>query len=539
MAQRQTLHDTYLQRYNLKKIRHGTLLELIDYRDEIEGGLEPNPEAIWAFVGVGPGEWPTNDNPAVCVETLRDDCLSILDRFVRDAEDMVSVKQADVFEDDARVELIPTCYMIDDDPGGNGTFYYDLMATGHGGKRTIGAFFENLQPGTFKGKRSFWLWLSVMKNSDWFMLRFKTEYQLANEAVRAQVGDWTVSSLMPRSALGWIISRDIKLLKHHIEPLLQKKGLVIQELKPWLEVDAKTGHTIRQYTRLGQTDRFLALLDLFRKGDMEGTSRPTLRIVFEIEVSGGPEKPSIPVIEYDYRRTGTVAFDQFIPQRKALYKPISIDLHKPHSAPICDPGKGHMPMIYMCVKRSPDDVCMLVPAREINGTWTGSYTQGQPAPLTSSPITPIELRTADDKPIEENVLEVLDEEETPPIVPNLTFLPWKPPSFFPEQSNYPVHLAVRLVNLLPTSWNTQHLQLPPDITLTVKGTWRWALWILPQKHAGVMRVKEHDLHIYLDEKQVKRGNRKMFLEAHLLPRKEDKSGYKPYGIVGKSLSANL
>ncbi|KAM3423812.1 hypothetical protein BST61_g1212 [Cercospora zeina] len=469
MAQRRTLHDQYLERYNLSKVQHGNTVELNAYRNLIEGGLEPNKDTVWVFVGVGPGEWPTKEHPAVCVETFRDDCISLLDRFVRDVEDTIEVKKGRAFGENARVELIPACFMKGDNPDGNGTFYYDLMATGHDGKKTVGDFFDSVGPGQWTGKRSFWIWISLVKNSDWFTLRLKTEYQLANEAVRAQVGEWIASSLMPRSGLEHIISRDIQMVRYHVGPSLQKKGLVTKGLKIWFEVDSKPGHTSRQYTRSTQMDRFLALLDLFRDGDMKGTRRPTMRIVFEIEVSGEPAQPNPtnPAIGYAHRRTGTVAFDEFIPQRKALYKPISIDLHKPHSATDCNPGKGHLPMIYMCVTRSPDDVCMLVPARQINGAWTGSYVEGQPAPLTTSPITPIELRTADDDPIEENVLEVLDEETEPPDVPNLTFLPWKPRNFFSEKSDYPVHLAVRLVNLLPPSWNTQHLQLPPDIMLTV------------------------------------------------------------------------
>lgn len=54
-----------------------------------------------------------------------------------------------------------------------------------------------------------------------------------------------------------------------------------------------------------------------------------------------------------------------------------------------------------------------------------------------------------------------------------------------------------------------------------------------------MHRKVHSLDVYLNEQEVRRGNRRIYLEAHLLPRKEDKTGYKPYGVVVKSVSLDV
>ncbi|GIZ36733.1 hypothetical protein CKM354_000020000 [Cercospora kikuchii] len=244
----------------------------------------------------------------------------------------------------------------------------------------------------------------------------------------------------------------------------------VKEIRTWVEVASKTGQLSRQYSRLGQGGRFFTVTDLFLEEDHKSCKRPTLHVVFELELSKD-EKPTR-IFSLDdprqYERTGTVDPSQFSPQRQILYAPISLDINRSHSAIDRKAEEGHSSMIFTCVKAAPSGMAILVPARCVNGIWTGHYSRGQITPDPDSLKTSNELRTAGDIVIKEILQETLDEQTQPlPGLPSLSLLSWNPPNFFPDQSHYPIYLAVRLVNLLPSSWGIENLALPPDISLTV------------------------------------------------------------------------
>ncbi|PPJ50066.1 hypothetical protein CBER1_05079 [Cercospora berteroae] len=471
MAVANTLHNRYPgKRYSVAKYNTGKTTEFEGYRGFLEASSQKD-DLLCVFAGVDPDEWPTEEPPALFITTDRNEPISVLDAFVRDAEAMIEARQTTDFETGARVELIPTCTIKNGSLKGRAALYYDIMATKEHPPRRLQDFFELLQPGHHTGKRSFWIWMTVRKDFDhWTTLAIKTDYQLATEMTRAQIGSWIVSYGSAYIGLRHIVTQDLELLRRHAEPSLLRVGLHVKEIRTWVEVASKTGQLSRQYSRLGQGGRFFTVTDWFLEEDHKSCKRPTLHVVFELELCKDPKPARILSLDdpRGYQRTGTVGLDQFSPQRQMLYTPISLHINISHRAINRKPERGHFPMIFTCVKCSPFGMAILVPTRNINGIWTGYYTRGQLTPNPDSLKISNELRTAGDIVIMESLRETLDKPIEPvPGLPSLSLLSWNPTNFFPNQSYYPVHLAVRLVNLLPSSWNLEYLALPPDITLTV------------------------------------------------------------------------
>ncbi|CAK1360748.1 unnamed protein product [Cercospora beticola] len=148
MALANTLHNRYAgQRYDIARIHTGNALEFESYRNLFEASSSQKDDLLCVFAGIDPGEWPNKDPPAMYIETSRNDPISVLDTFVRDAEALIEAQQTTAFETGARVELIPTCFIKDGSQKGRAALYYDVMTSGPHSPRRIEDFFEMLQPG--------------------------------------------------------------------------------------------------------------------------------------------------------------------------------------------------------------------------------------------------------------------------------------------------------------------------------------------------------------------------------------------------------
>ena len=421
-------------------------------------------------------------------------------------------------------------------------------------------------------------------------VQISVEYQLAGASTRKHGATWNVSPHDTISDLWLAAQKTTDYLLPTLNALLDASKEVPSRLKSahcWLETDQDNDSRnplLNHYVRLDQQGhyRFQTIGDLFRPEELLAPNKPILHIIIACEAEAGVEDTHATLrigflssdVSERYQRTGTVALDQFQSAVQKLFKPIELVIGEPESTtkPI-DTLYKHADMVYTSVQDKFRGAHILVPARRVNNMWLGSIRDS--TLQMGSGIAGSEQRSA----LEDSdgvVREIFDLEKiATPIEPDLTFKLYTPPSI--NEPRYPIFLAIRFVNMLPPSWNTQKIRFPPDVVMTVheckdnkkvqhqkicealikvlervdipeipdeyktsqvsggrKKDWRFLLWVMPQKQRDsrklYLKTSEQGLEDFLSEDevvQVESGNRKLYVEAHLVRKKEDKSTCRP------------
>lgn len=430
------------------------------------------------------------------------------------------------------------------------------------------------------------------------------DYQLAGATTRKHGATWKVSPHDTMSDLWLAAQKTTDYLLPTLNALLEASKEVPGCLKRahcWIETDQDNdSHNplLNHYVRLDQQGhyRFQTIGDLFRPEELLAPNKPILHIIIECEAEKGAEDPHAALhigflssnVTERYQRTGTVALDQFQPAVQKLFKPIELIVGvQPESTkqPINNTLDKHSEMVYTSVQDKFRATHILVPARRVNNMWLGSIRDS--TLQMGSGIAGSEGRSALDDSDDGVVRELFDLEKVDtPIEPDLTFKLYTPPPPKPlvnDEPRYPIFLAIRFVNMLPPSWNTQKVRFPPDVVLTVheckdkrvqhqkicesltkllekvdipgipdeykttmlfangrKKDWRFLLWVMPQQQQDSRRLylktSEQGLEDFLmnEDVQVEGGNMRLYFEAHLVRKKEAKSTWRPLDAGGES-----